>query len=187
MPASRQTLGPDGRAAGHAVDNEGASASADASRRLAESARVQRKRHMPCAGCCRRGSPGQCSRPRAAIMTPRDGDVIAPICRPFPWARLVSNQRPLACEAICHPARKRPFCLQMHMIGFERPKLRLTEFAFVSQEFGPREPARGPFRPTDRALTRADQNAEPVTRKDRVVRSSSRGNGRLKRPQSNCC
>jgi ribonuclease PH len=75
----------------------------------------------------------------------------------------------------------------MHMIGFERPKLRLTEFAFVSQEFGPREPARGPFRPTDRALTRADQNAEPVTRKDRVVRSSSRGNGRLKRPQSNCC
>jgi len=28
------------------------------------------------------------------------------------WARLVSNQRPLACEAIPHPTRKRPFCLQ---------------------------------------------------------------------------
>jgi hypothetical protein len=39
----------------------------------------------------------------------------------------------------------------MHTIGLERPNLGFTEFACVSREFGPLEPASGPFRLAARA------------------------------------
>ena len=61
------------------------------------------------------------------------------------WARLVSNQRPLACEATCHPTRKHPFCLQMLPMCRDRGKPSFTEFACVSRGFGPLEAASGPF------------------------------------------
>jgi len=69
----------------------------------------------------------------------------------FRWARLVSNQRPLACEASAHPTRQRPFCLQIGTIGLKRRERRFTEFACVSREFGPLEAASGPFGNAHRA------------------------------------
>jgi len=93
----------------------------------------------------------QRSRPRPTIRTLRGGDRIIAVCRHFPWARLVSNQRPLACEAIPHPTRKRPFCLQIGHMEFERRNSTFTEFACVSREFGPLEPASGPFGNAHRA------------------------------------
>jgi hypothetical protein len=60
------------------------------------------------------------------------------------------------------------------MIWLEHAKPCFTEFACVSREFGPLEPASGPFRPADRALPRAGKNAEIFARKDRVVRLLSR-------------
>jgi hypothetical protein len=101
--------------------------------------------------------------PRAPLGTKtRPAGSGAPCARSLRQKRKFARRRgrALACEAIPHPTRKRPFYLQIDHMRLERPNSSFTEFACVSREFGPLKPASGPFRPADRALPRADQNAE---------------------------
>ena len=83
----------------------------------------------------------------------------------------------------------------MRTMGLQRPEPSFTEFACVSREFGPLEPARGPISPVGRALRRAGQNAEvgvpPVSwtpnRGNSIARKAgARPYGRLVFPPSWC-